>query len=147
MDIHDDLAATLSTMDAFAAILATETDALSTMRLDEIPEIQSRKAELASLYRRQVRDLQGRRSEIEELAESEPELRERIEEAWTALAEALTANVKALEDAREATEHVVELLVDATRKAHRVSNGYGLSTPVTPTTGKDTLSVTIDRKL
>jgi hypothetical protein len=124
-DIRDMVAHTLSTLEAFAALLGLETAALRRMDLAGAKAIGDRKAILAHTCQKEVTQLRKQHEEIKIWLEADDQAKARFIAAWQHLAQALSENVYYLQRTENAVRQVVAVIVDVTRKAQRSFVSYG----------------------
>ena len=138
---------TCETMEAYAALLERETEAVKASRLEEVAGLGDAKTSLAGRLDHQLKVLRHNKAVV---AGVDLALRQRLESLWNRLNAIAEANLAALKTAEEATKRVIDMVVDVTkqnRQQHSVA-GYGKPSARYPTgRAPQALSVAVNTTL
>jgi len=119
MTSFDRISISLTIIRRLQHVLARETQALRSMQLAPLADLQPEKAALVDSYAAEVRHLRG---SPELFAALDDDVRETFAAATRELQSTITSNVRALETARGVMEGVVRILGDSLRT---VGQGHG----------------------
>ncbi|HSK38327.1 MAG TPA: hypothetical protein VK943_01035 [Arenibaculum sp.] len=144
---------TCRTMEDYAAVLETETEAIRAVRMDEVTTLAPRKEKLAHQLDVLLGGLRDDGERFTAHVRSRPELRGELEMRWNRLTALAVENAQALQRALAITQEVVGLVVEVARSSQRAQAGYAAAgygrkgAPGGPMAARAGISVALDTKL
>lgn len=144
---------TRRTMEDYAVVLETETEAILAMRMEEVKTLSPRKEKLAHQLDVLLGGLRDDGQRFAVHVRSRPELRGELEVRWNRLSGLAAENAQALQRALAITQDVVDLVVDVARRSQRAQTGYAAAgygrkgAPGGPPAARAGISVALDTKL
>ena len=112
----------LATCDAFARALEAETRAVRALDLADLDSLVERKTAWARAYARQAQDLRSHGDSLK--ASGGEALKTRLMQAQEQIGTAISENLQVLDAACTSSRRVVEMIVDAARRAQAQTTGY-----------------------
>lgn len=143
MPVEEQILKATAAMADFTAFLAAETDALGKFDTAFTSKNHARKLALARTVLQSINALRDSKDGFAELKARDPSIQEQMTCAWETMNQTVADNAKALKRAEGITRRVIDVLVDAARKANApVTTPYSRRAVAKP---RGPLSVSLNR--